>query len=102
MNKLTIKTKSLFKTKPARAFLLFLTGFFLTQVLLTNILYARHPQGGWVTELGNIPSLSILSFSLLALTACLVVLWRSSTTAKKPVTNHELYSATTLTKVSPT
>jgi len=78
MNKLTKKMKSLLKTKPSNAFLLFLTGFFLAQVLLANFLYAQQPQGGWVTALGNITTSSVLSVLLFALGLCLVALWRSS------------------------
>ncbi len=79
MNKLINKVKSLLKTKPSNAFLLFLTGFFFAQVLLVNILYSRHPQGGWVTEFGNLPTATVLFGFLFALALCLMALWRSVT-----------------------
>jgi len=82
MNKLTKKMKSLLKTKPSNAFLLFLMGFFLAQVLLANFLYSQQPQGGWVTALGNITTLNVLSILLFALSLCLVALWRSSSNSK--------------------
>ena len=82
MNKLTKKMKSLLNTKPSNAFLLFLTGFFLAQVLLANFLYSQQPQGGWVTALGNISTATVLSVLLFALSLCLVALWRSSSSSK--------------------
>ncbi len=84
MNKLTKKIKLLLNTKPSNAFLLFLTGFFLAQVLLANFLYSQQPQGGWVTALGNISTATVLSILLFALSLCLVALWRSSTNSKTP------------------
>jgi len=82
MNKLTKKIKTLLKTMPSNAFLLFLTGFFLAQVLLANFLYSQQPLGGWVTALGNITTLNVLSILLFALSLCLVALWRSSSNSK--------------------
>ncbi len=74
--------KSLLKAKPSNAFLLFLTGFFLTLVLLANFLYSQQPQGGWVTALGSISTSTVLSVLLFALSLCLVALWRSSSRSK--------------------
>ena len=82
MNKLTKKIKSLLKTKPSNAFLLFLTGFFLAQVLLANFLYSQQPLGGWVTALGNISTSTVLSVLLFTLSLCLVALWRSNSKTK--------------------
>ena len=70
---------SVLKTKRSNAFLLFITGFFFAQVMIVNVLYTRHPQGGWVTEFGNIPTVSILFGLLFALALCLMALWRSVT-----------------------
>jgi len=64
------------------AIVLFLTGFFLVQVLLSNFLYVQHPRGGWVTALGNITTSTILIVSLFALALCLLALWRSASNAK--------------------
>ena len=95
MNKLTKKIKSLLKTKPSNAFLLFLTGFFLAQVLLANFLYSQQPQGGWVTALGNISTSTVLSVLLFSLSLCLVALWRSSTSSKTS-TNKQMNAANPL------
>ena len=80
MKYLLIKIKTSLETRPSNAFLLFLTGFFFVQVLLLNVLYSRHPQGGWLTELGNVPTAFVLFGFLFALALCLVSLWRSVTT----------------------
>ena len=79
MNYLIKKTKTIIKTRPSNAFLLFLTGFIFAQVMLLNVLYTRNPQGGWVTELGNLPTATILVNLLFALALCLMALWRSVT-----------------------
>jgi hypothetical protein len=79
MNKLINKIKSLLKTKPSNAFILFLTGFFFSQVMLLNILYTQHPQGGWVTEFGHLPTALVLFGFLFGLALCLITLWRSVT-----------------------
>jgi hypothetical protein len=80
MKNLLIKIKSSLETRSKNAFLLFLTGFLFAQVMLLNVLYTRHPQGGWVTELGNVPTATILFGLLFALALCLMALWRSVTT----------------------
>ena len=80
MKTVLIKIKSSLETRPKNAFLLFLTGFLFAQVMLLNVLYTRHPQGGWVTELGNFPTAMILFGLLFTLALCLMVLWRSVTT----------------------
>ena len=80
MKNIKNKVKSVLDTRPANAFLLFLTGFFFAQVLLFNVLYTRHPQGGWVTEFGNFSTVTILYGFLFALALCLIALWRSVTT----------------------
>ena len=80
MNYLIKKVKSGLETRPSNAFLLFLTGFFFAQVMLLYILYTRQPQGGWVTELGNLPTVIVLFGFLFALALCLMALWRSVTT----------------------
>ena len=79
MKTLLIKIKSTLETRPSNAFLLFLTGFLFAQMMLLNVLYSRHPQGGWVTELGNIPTAMLLFGVLFALVLCLIALWRSVT-----------------------
>ena len=71
-------------TKPSNAFLLFLTGFFFTLFMLANILYINHPLGGWVTSIGTFSTPLLLVTVLLALSVCLIVLWRSVTTQGKP------------------
>jgi hypothetical protein len=80
MNYLIKKVKSGLETRPSNTFLLFLTGFLFAQVLLVNILYTRHPQGGWVTAFGNLPTATVLIASLFVLALCLMALWRSVTT----------------------
>ncbi len=65
--------------KIPQQFLFLLTGFLVSQFFLLNILYSQHPQGGWVTLFGNISTLSLMTTILLAIIACLVVLWRSAT-----------------------
>lgn len=77
MNQLTNKVISILTTKPSNAFLLFLTGFLFAQMMIVNVLYTRHPQGGWETELGIFSTPSILVTILAALSLCLFVLWRS-------------------------
>jgi hypothetical protein len=80
MKNLLIKIKSSLETTPKNAFLLFLTGFLFTQVMLLNVLYTRNPDGGWVTAFGNIPTITVLFGFLFALALCLIVLWRTVTT----------------------
>ena len=77
MKYLLIKIKSTLETRPSNAFLLFLTGFLFAQVMLLNILYTRQPQGGWVTEFGNLPTAFVLFGLLFALALCLMALWRT-------------------------
>lgn len=77
MSHLLNKAISVLKTKPSNAFLLFLTGFLFAQVMIVNVLYTRHPHGGWSTDLGIFTTPSILVAFLLALSLCLYVLWRS-------------------------
>ncbi len=79
MSHLINKAISVLKTKPSNAFLLFLTGFLFAQVMIVNVLYSRHPQGGWVTEFGNLPTVFILFSLLFTLALCLIALWRSVT-----------------------
>jgi len=79
MNHLIKNIFSVLKNKPSNAFLLFLTGFLFAQVMIVNVLYSRHPQGGWVTEFGNLPTAFILFSLLFTLALCLIVLWRSVT-----------------------
>jgi len=93
------------KSKYSQSFLLILTGFFITQFFLLNILYSQHPLGGWQTALGNITTQTLLSVVLFALLFCLVALWRSATTNKAATTNKKMtknYSIpTTFINVSP-
>jgi len=84
MNYLITKIKTVLATKPLNAFLLFLTGFFFTQVMLVIILYTKHPYGGWETSIGTFTTRSILVTSLLVLSLCLITLWRSAVTSTKP------------------
>lgn len=84
MNYFIKKVKSSLKTRPSNAFILFLTGFLFAQVMILNMLYTRHPQGGWVTESGNIPTTIVLFGFLFALALCLTYLWRSV----KPLTRY--------------
>ncbi|MEE9327979.1 MAG: hypothetical protein V3U71_11890 [Cocleimonas sp.] len=77
MNKLTPINKN-----SINAIVLFLTGFFLIQVLLSNFLYVQHPHGGWVTALGNMTTSTIFYASLFALSLCLLALWRSASNGK--------------------
>lgn len=79
MNYLINKVLSVFKTAPSNAFLLFSSGFLFAQLMLLNVLYTRHPQGGWATDLGIFSTPFVLIMYLLALTFCLVALWRSTT-----------------------
>jgi len=74
--------KNIFTTRPSNAFLLFLTGFFFTQFMLVNILYIKHPFGGWMTSVGTFTTSSILFTLLFALSLCLIALWRSATKGK--------------------
>lgn len=71
------KTKSAIANRPPNAFLLFLTGFLFAQVILLNIFYTRHPNGGWETATGMFKTSSVLIIFLCALTLCLIALWRS-------------------------
>ncbi len=74
-----LKTLSrLWKNKSKQTFLLFLTGFLLSQIFLLNILLSQHPQGGWVTFIGNITTPTVMAVLLLSLLVCLVTLWRST------------------------
>ncbi len=75
-------TKS-WKEKYSQPLLLLLTGYFFTQFLLLNILYAQHPLGGWQTAVGNITTKTLLAVTLITLLFCLVVLWRSATSNRK-------------------
>ncbi len=77
MNHLIKKIKTVLATKPSNAFLLFLTGFFFAQFMLINILYTKHPLGGWETSIGNFTNYSIFITFLLVLSLCLFALWRS-------------------------
>ena len=77
MNQLINNVISVLTTKPSNAFLIFLTGFFFAQVMIVNVLYSRHPQGGWATDLGLFSTPSILVTFLTVLSLCLFVLWRS-------------------------
>ena len=77
MNHLIKNVFTVLKTKPSNAFLLFLTGFLFAQVMIVNVLYTKHPQGGWATDLGIFTTPSILTSFLLALSLCLFVFWRS-------------------------
>ncbi|WP_299872739.1 hypothetical protein [uncultured Cocleimonas sp.] len=77
MNQLINKVISLLSKKPSNAFLLFLSGFLFAQVMIVNVLYSRHPQGGWATDLGMFSTPTILVTFLAALSLCLFVLWRS-------------------------
>lgn len=81
MKHLILKIKTILSTflskKPSNAFLLFLAGFFFAQFMLVNILYTKDPLGGWVTSLGTITTASILLAVLLALSVCLIALWKS-------------------------
>lgn len=83
MNYLITKVKTFLSTKPSNAFLLFLTGFFFSQFMLLNILYTKHPLGGWVTPMGTITTPFILLSFLLALSLCLLLLWRSVSANKQ-------------------
>lgn len=73
---LTIPSKA-FATKPSNAFLLFFIGFFFTQFMLVNMLYIKQPFGGWVTSIGTFTTSALLFASLLALSVCLIALWRT-------------------------
>ncbi len=90
------------KKKTSQPFLFLLTGFFLTQFLLLNVLYSQHPLGGWQTAVGNITTQTLLTVALIALLLCLVALWRSATTntANRKVKNRYAIP-TTFIKVSP-
>ena len=77
MKKLINKINAIIEKKPSNAFLLFLTGFFFIQFMLVNILYIKHPLGGWVTSLGVFTTPFILMVILLALSLCLIALWKS-------------------------
>jgi len=83
MKHLITKIKTILATKPSNAFLLFLTGFFFAQFMLVNILYTKHPLGGWVTPIGTITTPFILLSFLLALSLCLFLLWRSVSANKQ-------------------
>ena len=92
------------KRKLPQEFLFLLTGFLVSQFFLLNILYAQHPQGGWVTFLGNISTLSLLSIVLLAILACLVALWRSASnlaTASRKTEINNYSNPATFMSVSP-
>ena len=77
MNNLITKIKTILATKTSNAFLLFLTGFFFAQFMLVNILYTKHPLGGWETSIGIFTNYSIFITFLLVLSLCLFALWRS-------------------------
>lgn len=83
MKLLINKIKTVIQDKPSNAFLLFLTGFFFTQFMLVNILYIKQPLGGWVTSIGTFTTPFILFATLLALSACLIALWRTVTTHQR-------------------
>lgn len=80
MKPIIIKLKSVLEKKPSNAFLLLLSGFLFSQVMLVIILYAKHPFGGWVTSMGTITTPFVLLSFLVALSLCLVFLWRSVAT----------------------
>ena len=90
MNYLITKIKTVFATKPSNAFLLFLTGFFFAQFMLINILYTKHPLGGWETSIGNFTNYSIFITFLLVLSLCLFALWRS--VASNAISSNKLSS----------
>jgi len=77
--------KNVFTKRPSNAILLFITGFFFTQFMLVNVLYAKHPLGGWVTSLGTFSTSIILFVTYLTLALCLFTfLWRSVNKDRKP------------------
>ena len=84
MKNLIKKIKTILSTlvskKPSNANLLFLTGFFFAQFMLLNILYTKDPLGGWVTSIGTFSTPFLLLTVLLALSVCLIALWRSVAT----------------------
>lgn len=90
MKQLINTIKNGFITRPSNAFLLFITGFFFIQFMLVNILYVKHPLGGWVTSLGTFSTTSILFSLLFVLSLCLFALWRSVSKNKKPQESIEL------------
>lgn len=73
--------------KLPQQFLFLLTGFLVSQFFLLNILYSKHPQGGWVTFVGNISTFSLMIIVLLTIIACLITLWRSATITTTSPTN---------------
>jgi len=76
--KFTLPTiKSITPTKLSNAFLLFITGFLFSLVMLVNTLYTKHPHGGWETEIGMFTTSSILNVLLVAFCVCLFVLFRT-------------------------
>lgn len=88
MDFLITKIKHTFTTRPSNAFLLFLTGFFFSQFMLINILYTKHPFGGWETSIGNFTNYSILITFLTILSICLLGLLRSI--MRKPTNTNSL------------
>jgi len=68
--------RSFINKKLMNIFIFILTGFFLAQFMLLNILYTKNPQGGWITPLGDIPTFNILIVCLFALLLCIAFLWR--------------------------
>jgi len=68
--------------KSPRVFLLFVTGFLLSQFFLLNFLLIQHPKGGWVTFAGSMPTTNLIAVILLALIFCLAALWRSAADSK--------------------
>lgn len=58
-----------------REVLFFINGVLFTLFMLTNVLYALHPYGGWVTEYGVISTSSILLILLVSLSLSLFALW---------------------------
>jgi len=76
----TIKTA--FTARPSNALLLFLTGILFSLFMLSNVLYIKHPLGGWVTSAGTFTTESILFTLLFALSFSLIALWRSVNASK--------------------
>ena len=84
MKHLFNKNKFIFALKKPNAFLLLLTGFFIGLFFLAHIIYAIHPYSGWATSLGIVTTGEILIILLLSLVSCLLFLWKSTATSKRP------------------
>jgi len=83
MKQIINKIYTIFLARPSNAFLLFLTGFFFIQFMFANILYIKHPFGGWMTSMGTFTNASILFTLLLALSVCMFTLWLSVVKTKR-------------------